>query len=443
MTEVSSLSADHESKAETLTYTVDVEKITESISKAVPAQEIGGLKGWLTVAGAWCILFVTWGNLYSYGVYQDYYTRIFMNSHSVGTIAWIGGVQLMMPYNFSLIMGALFDMGYFRRVVISGSALFIFSNFMLSLVEPQQYYQAFLSQAVGMGLGVAMTFIPTTSAAMRYFPHRRPLASGIALTGSAAGSIVYPILLNNLLPRIGFAQAVRATAYMSAFLLVLGNVLMTEPPKTTGQAAPTPKQAFSKLGHYLKDIPYVFALLGVSFMLLGSNFPAIYIQLYAVEHQVDNTMAFYSLAISNCASVLGRITVSIMAGSYGPLNMIVPCTFLTACTIWAVLAIHDVPSLLIVSVLYGICSGACLSLPIPSIASLSPDLDEVGARTGLALNFACFAAVASAPVQGALLTSSYKWARPDIFAGVITAMSAFCFLISRVIVAKRRQAWKV
>jgi MCP family monocarboxylic acid transporter-like MFS transporter 10 len=64
---------------------------------------------------------------------------------------------------------------------------------MLSLSKPHQYYQIFLSQGVGMGLGVGFTFVPTLSNLAHHFYDRKALATGIALSGSSTGALIFPI----------------------------------------------------------------------------------------------------------------------------------------------------------------------------------------------------------------------------------------------------------
>ncbi|KAG6824442.1 hypothetical protein H0H92_015547 [Tricholoma furcatifolium] len=168
----------------------------------------GGLRAWSTVAGSWFMLFATFG---SFGVYQgavrylfcpaphhahlllDFYTREFLSTELPSKISWIGSLQLTMPFACGLVSGKLFDIGYFRVLIITGSVIFSFSLFMLSLAQPQHYYQVFLTQGVGMGIGLGLTFIPSISVLVTHFERRRALASGIALSGGSVGGIIFPI----------------------------------------------------------------------------------------------------------------------------------------------------------------------------------------------------------------------------------------------------------
>lgn len=55
--------------------------------------------------------------------------------------------------------------------------------FMVSITQPHHYYQTFLSQGVGMGVGMGLMFIPTMSVVSHYFHRRRGLAMGVVIAG--------------------------------------------------------------------------------------------------------------------------------------------------------------------------------------------------------------------------------------------------------------------
>ncbi|KAG6837379.1 hypothetical protein H0H93_010537 [Arthromyces matolae] len=152
-----------------------------------------GFDAWSTVAGSWFMMFATLGYLYSFGVYQDFYTRELLANYLPSKIAWIGSLQLAMPFALGIVSGKLFDKGYFRILIASGSVIFAVSLFMLSLIQPHRYYQVFLAQGVGMGIGLGLTFVPSLSILVMHFDRRKSLASGIALSGSSIGAVVFPI----------------------------------------------------------------------------------------------------------------------------------------------------------------------------------------------------------------------------------------------------------
>ena len=55
---------------------------------------------------------------------------------------------------------------------------------MLSLAQPHHYYQNFLSQGVGMGIGMGLMFLPSLTVTSHYFRARRSLAMGMVIVGA-------------------------------------------------------------------------------------------------------------------------------------------------------------------------------------------------------------------------------------------------------------------
>lgn len=111
-----------------------------------------------------------------------------------------------------------------------------------------------------MGVAQGMLFLPSLTIVPHHFRRRRALATGIVVTGSSAGGIVIPIMLNKLFQsRLGFANGVRIGAAMVAVLLILANLMVRTrlPPKSA-------RSSFSRddLKRILTDWPYMTAMAG-------------------------------------------------------------------------------------------------------------------------------------------------------------------------------------
>ncbi|GJE93675.1 hypothetical protein PsYK624_098350 [Phanerochaete sordida] len=115
----------------------------EARQAEVPKKEFpeGGLRGWATVAGAFCVQFCGFGYTSSFGVYQDYYVRVYLPNESASAISWIGSVNAFVVVGCGLFAGQLYDRGYFKLAVYLGSYLLVIGLFMLSLAQPHQFYQ--------------------------------------------------------------------------------------------------------------------------------------------------------------------------------------------------------------------------------------------------------------------------------------------------------------
>ncbi|KAF7297898.1 hypothetical protein HMN09_01010600 [Mycena chlorophos] len=417
-----------------------VEKGPEPVEFEVPD---GGLTAWVTVAGAWLCLFSTFGFAFTFGVYEDYYVRVYLTDHSPSSIAWIGSFQLMMPFFCGPLAGKLFDMGYFHEVEIVGGIIFTISAFLLSLAKQNHYYQIFLAQGVGMGLGVGLIFLPSLSITVHHFKRHRALASGIIMSGTSLGATLFPIMLNHWLPKYGFARAVRYSSAIVPPCLVAGNLMMKKrlPPRPKNSTEPQ-----ANILSFFKDVPYIIGTFGMLFGLLGLFFTAIYIQLYGVTHKVDTTMSFYSISILNATGLVVRIAGNRLADTYGPFNAIIIASTVSGALIWAILGVKDRASLIVVSIIYGAASSAWLALTFPAFASLARGPEEVGARLGIALFLTSFSVLGSSPIQGSLLgTTVYRWIHPVAFSATTVFVSAILFFIARIFIFKTRdvKGWKV
>nr|GAT51579.1 predicted protein [Mycena chlorophos] len=230
----------------------------------------GGLRAWATVVGAFVVQFSSFGYWSAFGVYQDYYTRIYLTHSPPSSISWIGSIGTFIVVSGGLISGRLYDRGYFYFLLYGGSLLFCFSIFMLSLCRPEQYYQVFLAQGLGSGFGAATLYVPTIAVVSQYFQKRRALAMSIVASGSALGAVVFPILLNNTLnSHLGFASAVRITGGVITALL-LGACPLLKPRIPPASNHPP---FISSIQRFSKDLPYVLATAGTGLFTIGLYYP--------------------------------------------------------------------------------------------------------------------------------------------------------------------------
>ena len=188
------------SAAPTLTADVtdvdgDVEKAAAVDEPAKPAHAMptfpeGSLRGWMAVAGAWLVIFCTFGYANSGGVFQDYYQLIGYPQESSSNITWVTSIQLFLQFSLGAVVGPLYDKGYFRYLMAGGTVIYMFGLFMTSLCK--EFWQVVLAQGIVVGFGIGMLFLPALSIISHYFHKKRALATGIVVTGSSSGGVSLP-----------------------------------------------------------------------------------------------------------------------------------------------------------------------------------------------------------------------------------------------------------
>ena len=125
------------------------------------------------------------GIINTFGVYQTYYKSNLLSSSTPSDISWIGSIQPFLLMAVSAISGPIYDAGYSRTLVFSGSCFVVFGTFMLSICK--EYWQVLLAQGICTGLGAGLLFVPSVAIISTYFTTKLATAVGIAACGSSVG----------------------------------------------------------------------------------------------------------------------------------------------------------------------------------------------------------------------------------------------------------------
>ncbi|KAH8115033.1 MFS general substrate transporter [Phellopilus nigrolimitatus] len=417
----------------------------------------GGFWAWATVLSAFIIQSTGFGYSNAFGVYQDFYVREYLTKSTSSQISWIGSTQTFLMLTMGLFTGRLFDRGYCHHLVIIGSVVLVLSLFMLSLAQPEQYYQIFLTQGLGVGIGSSLSYVPSLAVLAQHFPtpHAQARAMGIAVAGSSLGGLLHPIMLNNLFHgHAGFARGVRASAGLIAGMQAIAVLLMrTNYPKNLrrdgldgddndndGQRKTKTGRLWPMIKKFATDRPYVCFVFGMTLFELVFFFPSFYLQLDAIEHGLDATFAFYSLSILNGVSFIGRLMPGFFARSLGVANMLVFSTASSTVLIFCMLAVRTVSGVAAFAALYGFFSGAFVTLMSPMLAILAEGPAEIGARMGMCFAITGLGSLIGTPIAGALLTSKFLWWRPILFSGVVCVAGCFLFVACRITLGRRKEA---
>lgn len=185
----------------------------------------------------------------------------------------------------------------------------------------------------------------------------------------------------------------------------------------------------------LREAPYVLFGCGLALGYMGIYVVFVYVQLYAVAIAgVPPSLAFYLLAIINASSSLGPILPNLAADYIGTLNMQVLFVSVAAILSLCLLAIHATSGIFAFCVLYGFFTGAFVSLPGPTVASLSPNLAFLGARMSMAFMSAGLGLLVGTPVAGAILATGHgqNWTMLQIWSGCLLVFSGLCMSAARV-----------
>ncbi|KAJ5453908.1 uncharacterized protein N7458_004864 [Penicillium daleae] len=320
-------------------------------------------------------------------------------------------------YLIQHIMGRLFDLGYYRTLLITGSCLATCGT--ISLSFSREYVAIILSQGVCTGLGFGLLYVPTISFINKCFPQKRALALGIATSGAPAGGIVYTTIFNQLITKIQFAWTVRVLGLVMCLLFLAASAILLPTSPRRKHSRSTEKMKVIDL-RALKDIPFWSYTLANFFLYLGYITPYFYIPTYA-QTRLHTTSVFASniLIITQVSSIIGRVATTIIAHHFGSMMPWIFCGTLSGvlCLCWttadtslrfiAFSAFYG-EFILLKLVIYlllnrpGGVSGALIPLPQSVFPHICPNQAVLGTWLGMAQSMGSFASLLGPPVAGLL-----------------------------------------
>ncbi|KAB8076711.1 major facilitator superfamily domain-containing protein [Aspergillus leporis] len=405
---------------------------TKESGKDLGPSPDGGFVAWSQVALAHFVIFNTWGYINSFGVFQTYYTETL--GHPPSDISWVGSIQIFLLFFIGTFSGRATDAGYFKATLVLGAVLELFCIFMTSLAT--KYWQLFLAQGVGQGIGCGLMFCPTIALIPTYFAKKRSIAMGIVASGSATGGLVFPAVVMRLLPQIGYGWTMRILGFISLATLTPCLIFLKQrlPPRQSGPlvewaAFKEPSYALFAIGMFLD-----FWGIYVGFFYIGSFARNII--------GVSQSTSTDVLLVMNGVGLLGRLIPNLMADWYsGPLNLLIPCSLATGVVAYCWVAVNSLGGLYAFSIFYGLAAAGIQSLFPATLSTLTTDLKKSGVRMGMVLSVVAVAALIGSPIAGALVQlDNGQYLHAQMFMGSAVIAGALTLFAARV--AKLGLAWQ-
>ncbi|XP_053670319.1 uncharacterized protein LOC128720658 [Anopheles nili] len=157
--------------------------------------------GWIIVFGAFSVQFWVAGLVKSYGVLFVEIMENFPNA-SATTASWIPAILSALCLVLAPLSSALCQRFSCRIVVIIGG-VFCGLGLTLSFFATSMYHLLF-TFGILTGIGGGLSTTPGIVIVSQYFEKHRALANGITISGTAAGSFVFPMLIERLIHLFGF-----------------------------------------------------------------------------------------------------------------------------------------------------------------------------------------------------------------------------------------------
>ncbi|CZR56793.1 related to monocarboxylate transporter 2 [Phialocephala subalpina] len=386
----------------------------------------GGLRAWLVVFGSWCAMFASLGIANTLASFQAYIAQNQLSTYTPDQIGWIFSIYTFLSFACGIYIGPLFDVYGPRWLTIPGGVCVVLGMLLLGVCT--EYWHFIIVFSVIGGVGTALLFTPSVAAVGHFFYVRRGTATGIATAGGAMGGVVFPLLLESLIPKVGFAWATRIMGFAILFLSLLGILLVKSnlPPSRTARS-PHPDLKI------LRQPAFLFAVIGCFLMEWALFVPLTYIASYALHSGFNMSFSYQILPILSAGSVFGRWLPGAYSDIIGRFNLILLTIVLTIVSVFAIWLPFGttIPGIVVFAVLFGFSSGSNISLTPVCVGQLCR-VEEYGRYYATCYTIVAFGCLTGVPIAGAIVEANggAYWGL-IVFTGACYVGSFVAFYVAR------------
>ncbi|NXI40125.1 MOT13 protein, partial [Galbula dea] len=258
----------------------------------------------------------------------------------------------------------------------------------------------YLSLGLLAGLGWALVFTPSLGAVGHYFPTRRALATGVAVSGASISGLALGPLVPFLLDTYGWRGALLLLAATSFNLLAAG-ALLRPPPPIPEELLDLPEEGALGLVRLLRHGP--FLRFSLAFVLIDAGYYVPFVHGEALAHEIGcgGSQAGLAMAAMMVADGGGRLTAGWLAtGLATPLLRQLLAWVVSGGLVLFLLPLGTSFGLLLaLGLVYGFCAGAIVPLQFAGVAEVVGSRRLVNA-IGLMQMFESLGSLLGPPLAG-------------------------------------------
>jgi len=240
-------------------------------------------------------------------------------------------------------------------LIFAGAALSTFGAFMLSVST--KYWEIFLSQGLCIGIGCGMLFIPSMALISRSFVKKRSIAVGCTTCGAPIGGILYTVLFQVCLPKLGFAWTARVLAFFMLGSYCIAIPLLLVGASNTATLSSGRRRLFDASA--LTDKRF-WSYAGITFItFMAYLVPYFYMPSYAqTVLGKSRAQGSYALIASQAASVPGRLLAAVAANYLGVMSAWTGCALVSGIVCLAWMGVKSYPAFIVFCAFYGKCPAS-------------------------------------------------------------------------------------
>jgi MFS family permease len=369
-------------------------------------------RSWFMAALAFVTCLMDFGVVYSFGAFfKPMAAELGANR---ATTSAVFGITAAIYNLLGVVGGHLSDRLGPRPVVVAGGVAMGVG--LLSTSHIERLWLIYLTYGLGIGTGVALTYVPMLAVVGGWFARRRNTAMGVAVSGIGCGTLLFAPLAAWLIQRYRWRDAYAIMGVCASLSLALCGLLAKAPstPTTTGRlhlwrAARTPN--FARL--YMSSVLISIAIYT----------PFVYLPDFAQSLGVPDIRAASLVGLIGAASIAGRLALGPIADRAGIIPLYKLSTIILALSYLLWIVSHSYNVLVMFALVMGAAYGGLVALSPAVVAELF-GIEGLGAMLGALFTSSAISSLAGPPLVGLLIdyTGSELW--PAVFASAAGVLAS-------------------
>ena len=398
-------------------------ELTDMKSAAAASKSRGLFYGWIIVAASFPVVAISYGSLYSFGVFLLPFREYFGASSAAISGAYSTAVLMYMA--FGIPAGWLADKYNPRVTTIAGLLLMAVGLVLTSRVTT--IWQLYLTYAL-IGAGMSPAYSPLMTTISRWFVKRRGLALGILTAGVGAGPLIMAPVATHLILTNDWRFALMVIAggtivvIPAAFLMKKtpaeigrlpdGGIIDTTPAlqpqvatAVSGKASGLSlKGAIRTRGFWQMAI--IYFMIGLSLQMVLAHVAA-----YSQGKGISPITAAAVLSTISGVSIAGRMTMGLASDWIGRRRALAICVFMEGLLVLWLITASSVWMFFLFAIVFGFFYGGHVP-QLPALVGETLGLEHMGTVLGATSFFWGVGGAIGPYLAGYIVdtTGSYAWA---------------------------------
>ncbi|WP_137176276.1 MFS transporter [Roseomonas sp. AR75] len=320
--------------------------------------------GWYVVAGAFVVLMVGYGAIYSYAAFAE------------AIAAEFGAIRAEVSLVYALSGAACFFTGVLSGPladrlgarVLAAAGMLLVGTGLLVAAAARSLVEVYLGYGLLIGLGVGFAYVPAVAVVQCWFTVHRGLASGIAVSGIGIGTALVPPAADALGALGDWRTAFAICGALAVPVGLVGAMLLAPPPSMTRTAAVAEEIGVPPAALPVRTLVLIYA--GTLLASMPAAAPHALLVGTALDLGLPRQDAVGLLGLIGLGTILGRFVLAALADALGRRAVFLACCAGMAASMLAWAAAASEPALVAFALGFGALQGGFVALLPAHVADL-------------------------------------------------------------------------